>query len=312
MKLLSTTCRAFGVVTVLMLGAQNASAQMASEIAEQIRAMGRTIAPPPVMEIYKPLHESEPYTDVSITRDVAYGPHERNLLDVFTTDGAENLPVLVFVHGGAFQAGNKYTPGSPFLDNIMLMAARNEAIGVNMTYPLAPEHQWPAGPRSVGQAIDWVIQNIADYGGDPDRIVLMGHSAGAVHVASYVAFPEHHAAEGSGLAGAVFVSGLFDFTQMENSSNELAYFGDKAGTEEVSSLAGLIESDVPVLLVDAELDPPTFSAQTALLEQELCDAGKCATRLQLRDHSHISEIYAINTNDTTLSDAVMTFVTTIE
>ena len=60
-------------------------------------------------------------------------------------------------------------------------------VGVTMTYRLAPQHQWPAGAQDVGQAVAWVAQNIGEYGGDPSRVVLAGHSAGATHVAGYLA-----------------------------------------------------------------------------------------------------------------------------
>lgn len=65
----------------------------------------------------------------------------------------------------------------------------------------------------------------------------------------------------------------------------------------IAAQAGELPStafDVPILLADAELDPP-FTAQTVMLEQDLRDAGKCPARLHLKDHSHISEISAINT-----------------
>ena len=64
-------------------------------------------------------------------------------------------PVLIYVHGGAFTAGNKRAPGSPFYDNIALFAARSGFVGVNITYRLAPQHQWPAGRggRRRGRAL---------------------------------------------------------------------------------------------------------------------------------------------------------------
>src|SRR5204862_7367374 len=117
------------------------------------------------------------------TRDVHYGPAERNLLDVFAADAAGGgRPVLVFVHGGGYIMGDRRTaPGSPWYDNIMLWAARSGFVGVNMTYRLAPRYAWPAAQQDIAAALIWIRQNIGAQGGDPARVVLMGHSSGATH-----------------------------------------------------------------------------------------------------------------------------------
>ena len=93
----------------------------------------------------------------------------------------------MFVHGGGFVGGDKHVPGTPMYDHIGAWAVRNGWVGVTITYRLAPEHTWPAGAQDVAAAVQWVRDNIASYGGDPSRIVLAGHSAGSVHVASYLA-----------------------------------------------------------------------------------------------------------------------------
>jgi triacylglycerol lipase len=63
---------------------------------------------------------------------------------------------------------------------------RNGMVGVNMTYRLAPQAKWPAAQEDIGSAIAWIKANAAAQGGDPNRIYLMGHSAGASHVANYM------------------------------------------------------------------------------------------------------------------------------
>jgi len=283
--------------------------RMPPEIAAQVKAIGPVIDPPKTAPLYAPLQPKEPYSGVRVTRDLKYGPDARHALDVFTPEkGASGAPVLVFVHGGAFVAGNKRTPGSPFYDNIMLAAARAGMVGVNVTYRLAPDHKWPTGAADVGAAVKWVHDNIRQHGGDPARVTLMGHSAGAVHVASYVAFPQYQKANGIGIAHAVLVSGLYDFTRLKPVGKpESAYFGDKAGTAEVSSLAGLAKSNLPLLLAYAELDPPQFVEQAKLLNDTLCAQGRCPRLVYLPGHSHMSEVYAINTADTSLSGPVLEF-----
>ena len=282
--------------------------QMPPEIAAKVKAIGPVIDPPKTAAIYAPLQPKEPYACVRVTRDLRYGPDPRQALDVFVPDRVvSNAPVLMFVHGGAFVAGNKRGPGSPFYDNIMLAAARNGMVGVNMTYRLAPQHKWPTGAADVGAAVKWVQDYIRAHGGDPARVTLMGHSAGAVHVASYVAFPEHHRA-GIGVARAVLVSGLFDFTKLTPPGKpEAAYFGGLAGTAQVSSLAGLLKTGVPLMVAYGEIDPPMFIEQAKLLNEALCAQGRCPRLVYLPGHSHMSEVYAINTGDRSLSGPLLQF-----
>lgn len=284
-----------------------ASTGMPPDIQEKVKAIGQVIDPPKTEAIYAPLHSKEPYEGVRVTRDVKYGPDVRHALDVFTPDKADKASVLIFVHGGGFVAGNKRGPGSPFYDNIMLAAAKAGIVGVNVTYRVAPQHKWPTGAADVGEAVKWVRENIAAHGGDPSRVTLMGHSSGAVHVASYIAFPQHHKANGIGIAGAVLVSGLFDFTKKPISKPETAYFGDLAGTAEVSSLTGLLRTPIRLLVAYAELDPPPFTDQSQLLNRELCAHSVCPNLIFLSGHSHMSEVYSINTSDTSLSSPVMEF-----
>jgi acetyl esterase/lipase len=196
------------------LAAMPASAQMQPDIAEKIAALGRVVDPEKTGTIYAPLQEKEPYAGLKVLRDVKYGSDVRNVVDIFAAEAANGTrPVLMFVHGGAYTRGDKRPPGSPFYDNVMVWAARNGMVGVNVEYRLAPQFPWPAGAEDLVGAVRWVADNIAAHGGDPGRIFLVGHSAGATHVATYVSHPEFHGPKGSGLAGAMFSSGVFDLTK---------------------------------------------------------------------------------------------------
>jgi triacylglycerol lipase len=291
------------------LAAGTESTPMPPDIAAKIKAFGRVVNPPEVAAIYAPLQEQEPYKNVKVTRDVKYGPADRNRLDVIAPEGAgSGRPVLIFVHGGAYVGGDKSRPGSPFYDNIPLMAARAGIVGVNMTYRLAPANPWPAGAEDVKAGVRWVVGNIAAHGGDPKRIVVMGHSAGAVHVATYVAQPQFHGPDGSGVAGAILLSGLYDIAQVAGDP-ERAYFGaDASKYAERSSLAGLLKSKGPLMVVNAELDPPPLEQQANLLKDSLCKESRCPEFKRLANHSHMSEVYSLNSKDTELSDLITTFV----
>ncbi|VIO76076.1 Carboxylesterase [Bradyrhizobium ivorense] len=288
---------------------------MPEELAWKLLELGRVIDPPKTAALYAPLQQQEPYPGVKVARDVKYGPADRHLLDVFTPDAASPArPVLIYIHGGGFVAGNKRNPGSPFYDNIMLWAVKNGFVGVNATYRLAPAFPWPAGAEDMGSIVQWVADNIATRGGDPARIFLMGQSAGAIHVANYVSHPEFYKVKGGGIAGAIMVSGIYDLTASPAGDAELAYYGsDPSRYTERSSLQGLVASPIPLLITAAELDPPRFVAQFELLKQALCKRPSgCAHAFMLPQHSHMSEVYAINTADTRLTDQVLEFVKSVE
>jgi triacylglycerol lipase len=293
-----------------------AVAQVPPEVAEKLKSIGPVINPPATAPLYAGrIVEKEPFADALIERDIAYGTNERNLLDVFRSSKPADkpLPVLVFVHGGAFVAGNRRTgPGSPFYDNVMLWAIRNGIVGVNMTYRLAPKDPWPAGPQDVGQAIRWVHDNIAQRGGDPTRIFLFGHSAGASHVAAYVAKPEFHQVAGSGLAGAMLLSGgAYNVTPelVAQLPTYPGYFGtDATQYAQRSSLDGLMATSVPLWVGAAELDPPQYKAQGELLRQSLRKAGKKFYSADFSAHSHMSEAYSIHSDDPTVGNALLSFI----
>jgi acetyl esterase/lipase len=304
---------AAGVVLIMALATAVAAQQgsMPDDIARKLLEIGRVIDPPKTAAMYAPLQEREPYQGVKVERDVKYGPADRNLLDVFTADaGASPQPVLIFVHGGAFVAGNKRTGDSPFYDNIMLWAVKNGFVGVDMTYRLAPQSPWPAGAEDLSAAVHWVVANIASHGGEPARIYMMGHSAGASHVATYASHPEFWGSTGSRLAGVILVSGLYDLTGMPPDAGPTAYYGrDPALYAERSSVAGLTQTKTPLMIAAAELDPPMFKQQLDLLQDSLCKSERgCARSLTLPQHSHMSEVYSINTSDDRLTREILEFV----
>jgi acetyl esterase/lipase len=305
---------AFAAVTFSLTVASAQESPMPEDIAWKLIEIGRNIDPPRTAALYAPLQEKEPYSGVKIERDIKYGPADRNLLDVFVPETASSpRPVLIFVHGGAFVVGNKrLSNSSPFYDNIMLWAVRNGFVGVNMTYRLAPASPWPAGAEDVAAAVKYVANKIGEHGGDPAHIYLMGHSAGAIHVATYMSHPEFQKVQDGGLKGAIMVSGAYDLTKWPSGNGEIAYFGaDRSPYAERSSLKGLLEAKTPLMVVSSELDPPSFVEQFNLLKEATCKAPiGCARAVMLPQHSHMSEVYSINTADRRLTDEILDFVKT--
>jgi acetyl esterase/lipase len=121
--------------------------------------------------------------------DVAYGPGERQRLDVYSPKGATRAPVLIFVHGGGWYRGGR--DDYPFLGDAFF---EKGYVTVIISYRVAPQAVFPAFVQDVATSVRWVKDNIANLGGDPDRIYLMGQSSGA-HIASLVALDPRYLRE---------------------------------------------------------------------------------------------------------------------
>jgi arylformamidase len=110
----------------------------------------------------------------SATRDIRYATaHQRQVLDVYAPPGAKNLPVVFWIHGGGWQSGDKTMVA-------LKPKAFTEAgfIFVPINHRLLPTAEMGAITKDVGNALGWVHKNIAEYGGDPARLLVMGHSSG--------------------------------------------------------------------------------------------------------------------------------------
>jgi len=279
---------------------------------QRIAAMGRDITMEAITashQLYLDRHETEPYEGATVDRDIHYGTHERHRLDIFrpSTAPASPLPVFIFVHGGGFVRGDKHTPGTPYNDNVPLWAVRHGMIGVNITYRLAPEFRFPSGAEDVAAAIAWVRENIARSGGDPERIFLCGTSAGAVHVAHYMAFegtPERD------IKGALLLSCLFDPVTGERNEMLLSYFGDDPSAYPAqSSIPGLLETRVPLFITLAEHEPADFENQALLFLQEYSARhGRWPHFLRLAGQNHLTTTMHLNAVETELGREMLRFI----
>jgi triacylglycerol lipase len=284
-------------------------------LADHVRGLGRQLGPAALegsAAAYAPLHDPKAADAATITRDIAYGSDPRHKLDLFEpkTGGGAKRPILVFVHGGGFVRGDKRSPGTPFHDHIPLWAVAHGMIGVTITYRLAPQHPWPAGPEDLAAVVRWLKANAASHGGDPDAIFLMGTSAGAVHVASYVAHRQFHVGPGAGIAGAILLSGIYDLAHADRNDAQVAYFGeDQSKWAAASSLPGLVETEVPLLIVVAEYDPPTFEIQALELVAKLtAKNGELPRFVRLMGNNHFTAGLNLGTADDYLARQIQRFV----
>ncbi|MCP3730267.1 alpha/beta hydrolase [Sphingomonas sp. MG17] len=235
-------------------------------------------------------------------RDLAYGPDPRHRLDIYRPAGAKPAPILVFVHGGGFMKGDKGDAGSWANANVGRMAARAGLVGVVINYRLAPDHQWPAGAEDVGAAVAWLKLHAAEYGGDADRIVLAGTSAGAVHVAGFLASGGE-----SELRAAILMSGLYGYTPLE--PRDVPYYGDAARYPSRMPMAAVTATKLPLLVACAEFDPPRFQAEfLGVIQARLTAHGAMPRTIVQPGHNHYSMTLHLGTQDRRLADEICAFV----
>lgn len=192
--------------------------------------------------------------------DVAYGEHPRQRLDLYLpseasgaeASGAEasGAPVMIYVHGGGWKAGDKRAVG----EKAAFFTGRGWIL-VSVNYRLLPEGEHPANVEDVARAIAWVHDHVGEHGGSPQKLFLMGHSAGA-HLAALAAVSEAPLAkfgeERAILRGVIPLdTNAYDITElMEGGSRYYrAVFGENP---EVWSDAS------PVTHVEAEVGIPPF------------------------------------------------------
>lgn len=292
--------------------------QLPPDVIAQLKALDPAITPELAQSswaLLTPFHEKAGYTAPKVDRDLRYGDDPRHRLDVHSGDGDQSgRPVFVFVHGGGFVRGDKHNPGTPQYDLVGAWAVRHGYVGVTMTYRLAPEHKWPSGAEDVAGAVAWLRSNIARYGGDPDKIVVAGNSAGAAHVASYVAgqaSARQHSADPAGpagIAGAALLSGIYEMRTSRPGDPEHAYYGPDPDPA-AAALPGLLETTVPLLFSVAERDPEFFQFAAARVVSAWQQRhGTVPDLVWVEGHNHMSTIGSLTIDEAALGTALARFI----
>jgi hypothetical protein len=331
------------VLLLAPVSAGIAQAQVPAAIEAELRKIGPIVDPPCTAKLYRPLMPANDvnsgakplYPGITVARDVSFGPNSKDVVDIFTADkGRASRPVLMYIPGGA---GNKIEQqdreANAFYDNIMrwvqaniskykgnpnrmfiwAQSAGNGPLGVYIGRP----ELW--GPKGVGvkgaifmsgQFNILPVQPAAGgRGGRGGGDVLAGagttcglpagaafSNAGAISGPSRADNPP---AAGGGRAGGGGGAGRGRGPQVDPAT-QLAR----------SSLPELKKTKVAILLASAELDPGVDGAMSAFnqaLHDELCKEGPdhCPTMLFEKGESHMSEVFSIDTADTTVSGPIL-------
>ena len=238
-----------------------------------------------------------------IKRDIPYADpaNERQVLDVYSPKDAKNLPVVFWIHGGGWQAGDKkdvQIKPQVFMDKGFVFVSTN--------YRLLPSVDMATIVRDVAKSIRWVHDHIAEYGGDPKRLFIMGHSAGAQLAALICTDDRYLKAEGLSLAiakGCVPVDGdTYDVPAMIETAEtrrrvhglpqaKLGHrekFGnDPAKHRDFSAVTHVVkDKGIPPFLILHVAEHPDTSAQAQRLGNVLNEAGVPVTVFGARETTH--------------------------
>lgn len=250
-------------------------------------------------------------------------PNERQVLDVYAPEDAKSLPVVFWIHGGGWQAGDKTSvQGKPkaFTDKGFVFVSTN--------YRLLPNVDMGTIVRDVAKSLGWVHKHIAEHGGDPKRILVMGHSAGAQLAALVCTDDRYLKAEGvpfAVLQGCVPVDGdTYDVPAMIETAETRrrvhgqpqAKFGhrEKFGNDpqkhrDFSAVTHVAkDKGIPPFLILYVSDHPDNSAQAQRLGAVLKEAGIAAKVFGAQETNHARINANLGTPDDPSTKALFEFV----
>jgi acetyl esterase/lipase len=231
---------------------------------------------------------------VTVVRDLDYVtsadyPDGKDRLDIYIPDGARNAPVIFSIHGGALEAGDRRE--ERFVGQRFAGAGY---VTVVISYRLSPDISHPAHIQDVAAAFAWVTRNIAGHGGDPNRILVIGHSAGAYLAMLLAADPRWlaaHTLSPRAIAGVAPVSGFYWVDREGVAPDRPAYvWGTDRRVWVDASPAHYLRADMPpVLLLDTDGDEEWRQQQKTDFAAALRAAGhKDVTVYKVRGRTHMS------------------------
>ena len=236
-------------------------------------------------------------------------PDKKDRLDVYVPAAAKGAPVIVSIHGGGLRAGDKSQ--QTFVGQ-RFASAGNVTVVVN--HRLSPGVTHPAHIEDIAAAVAWVKRNIAQYGGDPGKLFVIGHSAGAYLAALLVLDPRYLAAHGltpRDIRGVVPVSGFFYVDRPGVAPDRPKdTWGTEVSVWKAASPATYVKADVPpMLLLYADGDDEWRQQQQGEFAAALGKAGQRETEVRMirgRTHNTVWSEMAKGDEDT--SRAILQFV----
>lgn len=225
------------------------------------------------------------------TLGVPFGPTLAETLDIFPAE-QPGAPVFVFLHGGYWRA---FSAGDYSCVALGLRARGITTVVVN--YALAPAVSIDEITRQTRAALAWVLRHIAQHGGDPARVAIGGHSAGA-HLAAMALqtrWADDYGLPDDPFQAAVLVSGLYDLAPLRYSYLQPKIQLDDGVIRRNSPLFGVRPCRTPVLLAYGSAESAEFARQSASFHEAWAAQGNASTLLPLAEANHYSAIFGFET-----------------
>jgi len=210
-----------------------------------------------------------------VTTDIAYAPGPRHGLDVYAPSSANAAPVVVFFYGGNWQEGDK----AIYRFVGAALAARG-IVTVIPDYRVYPEVRFPGFLDDGAQAVRWAHDHAASFGGDPSRMVLMGHSAGG-HIAAMLTY-DRQWLERTGLdpnrdiRGLVGLAGPYDFLPLHDETLKIIF--GAPDQRPASQPINFVERGAPsALLITGDADDVVDPGNASRLAKRVSERGDAAT-----------------------------------
>ena len=255
---------------------------------------------------------------VIVTKDVDYindsvYDNGKDLLDIYMPQGKKNVPVIVYFHGGALLMGDK-SLGESIGNKIA-----ESGIGlVSVNYRLSPEFQHPTHVNDAAAATAWVIKNIDGYGGNPLKVYVGGHSAGAYLAALLAIDPsllQIHKIEDSKLAGAVLISPFLYVEETakdrieKDSIYQTIWGNDPQSWIQASVKPHILPNRDNILLIYADGDDAWRKEQNERFATAMTSAGNLRVfTKEVPNRTHTTLIKAILDNDDMIVNLLSDFV----
>jgi acetyl esterase/lipase len=227
---------------------------------------------------------------IQLTPSIAYAERTRHKLDVCRPRDAVAAPVVIFFYGGAWQSGYK-----ELYRYLAKALARRGYVAVIPDYRIYPEVCYPDFLDDGARVVRWVKDNIARFGGDPDKLFLKGHSAGA-HIAAMLSIDAHWLGKVGldprrDIAGLIGIAGPYDLMPLRDEKLKMIFGGvDRPETQPIYHVA---PGAPPALLMTGSRDHLVEPGNSVRLAARLVAAGNLATVLTYRRVGHFIIIAAI-------------------
>jgi len=197
----------------------------------------------------------------------AFGSAPRQRMDVYRPRrGGTDLPVIVFLYGGSWNSGTR--AGYEFVGRAL--AAQGFVVAVP-DYRLVPEVRYPTFLQDNAEAVRWLRANARRFGGDGERIVIAGHSAGAYNAAMLALDSRWLGADSSAIRGFVGIAGPYDFLPIDSPITRAAFGADADASSQPGSFVSA--DDPPALLLHGAGDGTVYPRNSERLAQQLRSAG---------------------------------------